>query len=308
VDCGSAPEAVSLSLSLSPSARQLSNNPSNATTNIIRKPTPNRRQQQLHRPSLQPPRRDHAERRLPPYIRVVAVEPASNLGRLILRGTRACHHHPLRRGQRQGSHPHSFAVRVEQSGEGVYGMLATLAATIEHDRIVPCGREQGQEFANANGRRRSRGRPVKHVVAVLLLGAISALVLAVLHLVIRLRFPARIPPDLGFEHEIESALKLREVAVLLAKRFPGPTDSVVCLGVARGNAGRLLFHSGPQNRGRNVNIYRPDYVLELVRRGKRIVLRLDTNRPYSYLRLRRSEVDPLVGVLRKVYGKVDRVQ
>jgi hypothetical protein len=148
---------------------------------------------------------------------------------------------------------------------------------------------------------------VKHVVAVVLLGAIAALVLAVLHLVVRLKLPARIPPELGFEREIESARKLREIAELLAKRFPGPTDGVVCLGVSRGNAGRVLFHSGPQNRGRNVNIYRPDYILEVVRRGKRIVLRLDTNRPYSYLRLRRSELDPLVRVLRKVYGELDRV-
>lgn len=156
---------------------------------------------------------------------------------------------------------------------------------------------QLEKGAVREGSLRSNTVRVKLVVAIVVLGLLAALLLSVVHFLIRWKLPARIPPELGFEREIASDEKLREIAEKLAKKFPGPRDGVVCLGVVRGTAARVLFHSGPENRGRNVNIYRPDYVLHVVRQGKKVVLRLDTNRPYRYLRIRRSELDPLVRVL-----------
>ncbi len=150
---------------------------------------------------------------------------------------------------------------------------------------------------------------VKLVVTIVVLGGLAWLLGAIVHLLVRLRFPARIPSELGFEREVRSGLALREIAEKLAKMFPGPIEGVVCLGVVRGNAARVLFHSGPTNRGKNRSLHRPDYILEAVRRGKSVVLmRLTTNRPYSYLRIRRSELDPLVSVLRKIYGEIVEVE
>jgi hypothetical protein len=126
-------------------------------------------------------------------------------------------------------------------------------------------------------------------------------------LLIRLRWPAKIPSHLAFEHELSSDKKLREIAEILAKEFKGPAPgNVVCLGPARGSAARLLFHSGPQNR--RGNIYRNDYVVALSRRGgKRVAMVLQTNKPYSYLRIRRSEVEPLVEALRQSMGRITSV-
>jgi hypothetical protein len=131
---------------------------------------------------------------------------------------------------------------------------------------------------------------------------------SVVSLVVRYRWPAQIPADLAFDHELTSSKKLREVAEDLASRFGAPAgDNVVCCGAVRGNAARVLFHSGPDNKG-NGEIHRFDYVLYLERRGgQRIGLVLKTNRPYSYLRLRRTEVEPLVAALRRTYGSLTTV-
>jgi hypothetical protein len=120
----------------------------------------------------------------------------------------------------------------------------------------------------------------------------------------RWRRSTQIPPELGFSHELATGLGLRAAAEALAARWPGRTpDNVVCLGPVRGNAGRVLFHSGPDNRGRNVNIHRPDYVLHVRKATSgRVFVTLETNRPYSYLRLRRRELAPLVRALRDAYG------
>lgn len=146
----------------------------------------------------------------------------------------------------------------------------------------------------------------KLVVEVILLGGLALLAWKVGSFVIRLKFPATIPPALGFEHELDSTLELRRISEILAGQFPGPTpENVVCLGVVRGTAARILFHSGPNYPGKNVNIHRIDYVLSLRRLSKtRVALTLGLNRPYSYLRLRRSELDPLVAALKSAYGPV----
>jgi hypothetical protein len=63
------------------------------------------------------------------------------------------------------------------------------------------------------------------------------------------------------------------------------------------------FRARPSNRGRNRNIHRPDYLLQVRRVTKqRVSIVLETNKPYSYLRIRRSEVEPLVQALRQVFG------
>jgi hypothetical protein len=51
-------------------------------------------------------------------------------------------------------------------------------------------------------------------------------------------------------------------------------------------------------------MYRPDYVLEVVRQNKTPLLRLGLNRPYSYVRIRRSELAPLVAALHEVYDEI----
>jgi hypothetical protein len=144
---------------------------------------------------------------------------------------------------------------------------------------------------------------MKYVVEAILLGAVALVAWFGGSLFIRLRWPAKLPPDLRFEHELTTDKKLREVAEALAKTFKCPTrDNVVCCGPVRGSAARVLFHSGPDNKGRG-EIHRFDYLLQLERRaGNRVRLTLKTNRPYSYLRIRRSEVEPLVAALRKTYG------
>lgn len=149
----------------------------------------------------------------------------------------------------------------------------------------------------------------KQIVEVLILSGLALLAWKVGSFLVRLKFPLTIPASLGFEHELTSEHELRRTAEILAGRFPGPTpDGVVCLGVVRGTAARVLFHSGPVNPGKNVNLYRRDYVLSLRRLGKtRVALTLGLNRPYSYPRLRRSELDPLVAALRAVHGAIASV-
>jgi hypothetical protein len=146
------------------------------------------------------------------------------------------------------------------------------------------------------------------IVVCIVLIALGAIVTwSVGSLLIRLRWPAKIPRQFAFEHELASDKKLREIVEVLATHFqqPGP-GNVVCLGPARGSAARLLFHSGPNNR--RGNIYRPDYMLALKRLGpRRVSLVLQTNRPYSYLRIRRSEVEPLVEALRRAIGPITTV-
>lgn len=101
--------------------------------------------------------------------------------------------------------------------------------------------------------------PLKVVVGVgfLALGAFATWFVG--SLLIRLRWPAKIPSRFAFERELTSDKKLSDIAELLAAEFKGPAPgNVVCLGPARGSAARLLFHSGPNNR--HGSIYRPDYV------------------------------------------------
>ncbi len=121
---------------------------------------------------------------------------------------------------------------------------------------------------------------------------------------VRALLPPSIPPDLGFRHELETDLRLREVAETLARRFAAPSsEGVVCLGPVRGNAARILFHSGPKNRGKNRNIHRADYILHVRRCSKRrVVLELGLHGSYSYLRAHRGELEPLVRALQAQYG------
>ncbi|MBW2736623.1 MAG: hypothetical protein JRH20_29900 [Deltaproteobacteria bacterium] len=126
-------------------------------------------------------------------------------------------------------------------------------------------------------------------------------------LAIRHQWPAQIPPDLRFERELSSALKLCRIAELLVERFSDfNNDDVVCLGLVRSNAARVLFHAGPKNTGHNRNLHRPDYVLHVERLSQgRVKLRLGTNKPYSYLRIRRAEVDALKRTLHDAFDAVD---
>ena len=145
---------------------------------------------------------------------------------------------------------------------------------------------------------------LKVLLRIVFLGLGAIVTWSVASLLVRLRWPAKIPHQLAFEHELASDKKLREIAELLAAEFQRPAPgNVVCLGPVRGTAARLLFHSGPNNR--RGNIYRPDYLLQVKRLGaKRVSLVLDTNRPYSYLRIRHSEVEPLVEALRQSLGGI----
>jgi hypothetical protein len=126
---------------------------------------------------------------------------------------------------------------------------------------------------------------------------------------LRLWWPAKLSPELTFRHELSTTMKLREVAEALAKRFGAPAaDNVVCLGPVRGNAARVLFHSGPDNPGTNVNIHRADYVLHVKRLSdSRVALELALNHPYSYVRLNLREVEPLLRALRETYGRLTEV-
>jgi hypothetical protein len=150
---------------------------------------------------------------------------------------------------------------------------------------------------------------LREVVLVVVVGLGAIVAWFVGSILVRLRWPAKIPRQLGFEHELASDEKLRKIAERLAAEFQGPAPgNVVCLGAVRGSAARLLFHSGPKNPGRNRNIYRADYVLHVRRLGKgRVSLVLETNRPYSYLRIRNSELEPLVAALRRAFGGVTRL-
>jgi hypothetical protein len=145
---------------------------------------------------------------------------------------------------------------------------------------------------------------VNAVLGVAFAGVVGFAVWIALNAWIRKLWPARIPRELAFHHELRTTLPLREVAEQLAERFARNSyPEVVCLGPVRGNAARLLFHSGPKNRGKNVNIHRADYLL-VVRRvdRKNVVLELDTCRPYGYLRLNTKEVRDLRSALADAFG------
>ena len=72
------------------------------------------------------------------------------------------------------------------------------------------------------------------------------------------------------------------------------------------SAARVLFHAGPKNRGRNVNIHRWDYLIQVVRLGKRHVrLEFRLNTPYSYFWLNRTEVTVLRDALEAAYGDLE---
>jgi hypothetical protein len=147
--------------------------------------------------------------------------------------------------------------------------------------------------------------PLHKVLVLIVLVGIGAIVTwSVASLLVRLRWPAKVPRQFRFEHELASDRKLREIAELLAARFQGPAPgNVVCLGPVRGTAARVLFHSGPENR--RGNIHRPDYLLQLKRlSASRVSLVLETNIPYSYFRIRHSEVEPLVEALRQSLGGI----
>ena len=142
----------------------------------------------------------------------------------------------------------------------------------------------------------------KLIVRVVFVGLGAILTWRVGSFLIRLRWPAKIPQQFAFEHELSSDKKLREIAEVLDAEFQGASlGNVVCLGLARGTAARLLFHSGPNNR--RGSTYRPDYLLQVRRLGvRRVSLVLETNRPYSHIRIRRSEIEPLVEALRQSLG------
>jgi hypothetical protein len=144
----------------------------------------------------------------------------------------------------------------------------------------------------------------KLVVLVVVVGLGAVATWFVGSVLIRLRWPAEIPRDVTFRHELSSDRKLRDIAELLAAAFEGPAPgNVVCLGPVRGSAARVLFHSGPDNRGLKRNIHRADYVLHVRRLRKgHVSLALETNKPYSYVRIRHSEVGPLVEALRRAFG------
>ena len=147
--------------------------------------------------------------------------------------------------------------------------------------------------------------PLHKVLVLIVLVGLGAIVTwFVASLLIRRRWPATIPRQFRFEHALASDRTLREIAELLAAQFQRPAPgNVVCLGPVRGTAARVLFHSGPNNR--RGNIHRPDYLLQLKRVGAgRVSLVLETNVPYSYFRVRHSEVEPLVEALRHSLGGI----
>ncbi len=144
--------------------------------------------------------------------------------------------------------------------------------------------------------------------SLVVLGVLACIVFGVLYLVlshwIQRRWPVQLPADAQFEHELTSDLKLRAIAEALPERFRDFNNHEVrCLGVVAGNAARVLFHAGPPNKGHNRNVYRHDYVLHVIRlTRRRVLLRRDINQPYSYLRLRRNEIEPLRHALLGAYG------
>jgi len=148
---------------------------------------------------------------------------------------------------------------------------------------------------------------VSTIAAFLMLGLAGAIVWFVLGMWIRKRWPALIPDELSFDHTIRTNQSLRAVAEHLAQTFPHELDPlVVCLGPVRGNAGRVLFHVGPKNRGKNTNIHNADYLLCVRRVNKRaVVLQLDTNRPHRHLFLREGEVRRLLDVVTSAYGGIE---
>lgn len=125
-----------------------------------------------------------------------------------------------------------------------------------------------------------------------------------LRLLIRRTWPASVPESLGFTKEIATDLSAREVALALAERFKAFNGGeVVCLGPVRGTAARVLFHAGPQNK--RGNLHRPDYLIQVERKGRAALLRLVLNQPYSYLRLNKREVGAVRERLVQAFGGLD---
>lgn len=148
---------------------------------------------------------------------------------------------------------------------------------------------------------------MKSAVSVIVVAATLVLAWFLAGAWIRRRWPATIPEELGFTKGIETALSLRDVAAQLADRFKAFNgNNVACLGPVRGNAGRVLFHAGPQNK--RGNIWRPDYLLQVVRDDtSHVRLRLALNHPYSYVRLNRAEVEALRERLVSAFGQLEQL-
>lgn len=147
---------------------------------------------------------------------------------------------------------------------------------------------------------------LKIIVACFLILSLAALAWLLIGMWLKNKWPARIPVDLAFVHDFSSQLTLRAIAERLAEQFRElKHENVVCLGPVRGTAARLLFHAGPKNSGRNKNIHRDDYILHVERLGKSSVrLRLDTNKPYPNLIIKRKEVEVLSSALEKTFGEL----
>lgn len=115
-------------------------------------------------------------------------------------------------------------------------------------------------------------------------------------------FPPQVPSDLAFSFEREHQGTLYQVAEALVEEFrPHNGDGVWCLGRVRGNAARVLFHAGPQNR--RGNLWRNDYLLVVSREGKRTRVTLALNSGYTYLWPRRREIEALRARLVEAYGR-----
>ena len=141
---------------------------------------------------------------------------------------------------------------------------------------------------------------MKPVVALLLTALALAAGWLALRLVVARFFPPRVPPDLAFSFTREDTGPLRAVAEGLVEEFrPYNGDGVWCLGPVRGNAARVLFHAGPQNR--SGNLWRNDYLLVLTREGKGVRATLAINPSYSYLRPNRAELEALRARLAAAY-------
>jgi hypothetical protein len=142
-------------------------------------------------------------------------------------------------------------------------------------------------------------------VAAVFVGLTVAVGWLLLRMLIQRAWPVTVPESLGFTKEVATQLPMREVAEQLAERFKlFNGGEVVCLGPVRGNAARVLFHSGRKNK--RGNIHRPDYMVQVERKGDRAVrLRLVLNQPYSYLRINKAEVGVLRERLANAFGGLD---
>ena len=137
------------------------------------------------------------------------------------------------------------------------------------------------------------------------LGVLVLFGLVVAREFLRWRWPAKLPERWAYKHSFSTSEKLRPAAEMLAIRFrPFNSDAVSCLGPVKGNAARLLFHAGPQNK--RGNIHRWDYLLCLKRVGKgRVEMRLELASRYSYLRPHERELKLLTAALHEAFDDLD---